>query len=90
MDKLLLKNLNSGKIKRSTELDGTICQGEKVKVFTVDGEKMLCKIWNSSNDESFNGQDACKEILGIILEDETMGGSISMRFNEIMFEIEEK
>jgi hypothetical protein len=91
MDKLFLKNLNGGNIKRSPELDGTICPGEKVKVFTVEGETLLCKIWNSSNNESFNGQDACKGILEQILdEDDVMAGSLSMRFNEIMFEIEEK
>jgi len=97
MDKLLLKNLISANFKRSSELDGTICKGEKIKVFTVNGEQTKCLIWNSSNNSGFDKKDACRQIAEQILDDGdsfteavTFQGSLSMDFNEIMFEIKEK
>jgi len=89
--KKLIANLINGQIKRSPELDGTICPGETVKVFTVESDTLRCKIWNSSNSESFSRDAVCKSIATKLVEDEDeMGGSVSYNLNEIMFEIEEK
>lgn len=88
MDKQLLKNLVNANVEREPKLDGTICPGEMVKVFVVRGDKDTCIIWNSSNNESFDKREICKEITNQILEDEyTSEGRISHDFNEIMFEI---
>lgn len=91
MDKQLLKNLVNAKFKRSPEMDGDACPGEKVNMFSVDGETSICKIWNSSNNSPFNKADACKIILDRILEeDDVCEGHFSLNFNEIWFEITEK
>jgi len=93
MDKQLIKNLVQGNFKRSPEMDGDACPGEKVNMFSVDGETSICKLWNSSNNSAFNKKEACKRILEHILEDEddeVYDGSFSIDFNEIMFEIRSK
>ncbi|MEK6829758.1 MAG: hypothetical protein AABY15_06580 [Nanoarchaeota archaeon] len=90
MDKQLLKNLVNAQYKRSPELDHTACPGEKVKMFTVDGETSTCKMWNSSNDSTFSKVDACREIANKILDEDVCEGNFSLDFNEIWFEITEK
>ena len=93
MDKELMKNLIRGNYKRSPEMDGDACPGEKVNMFSVESETSICKFWNSSNNSSFNKKEACSRIVSQILEDEddeVYDGSFSIDFNEIMFEIRSK
>ena len=88
MDKQLLKNLINAKAKREPELDSTICPGEAVRVYKVQGENDTCIFWNSSNNGPFDTDDVCKEIADQLLEDEDLSdGRVNADFNEIMFEI---
>jgi hypothetical protein len=90
MNKLIQKLIKAD-IKRSPELDGDICPGEKVNVYTAETDKFLCKIWNSSNNNSFDKSIVCARIADELLEDENnTGGRVDYNFNEIMYEIEEK
>lgn len=93
MDKELMKNLIRGNVKRSPEMDGDACPGEKVNMFSVEGDTSICKLWNSSNNSPFSRKEACSRIASLILEDEddeVYDGSFSIDFNEIMFEIRSK
>ena len=91
MDKQLIKNLINGNFKRSPEMDGDACPGEKVNMFSVDGETSICKLWNSSNNSPFNKTEACKMIVNQIMEeDDVVEGHFTIGFNEIWFEITEK
>lgn len=90
MNKLIKKLINTD-IQRAPEFDGAICPGEKVVCYKVETDQFLCKIWNASNNSSFNKAYVCKEIANELLEDENKGGgNIGCDFNEIMYEIEEK
>lgn len=90
MNKLIQK-LMRGEFKRSPEYDDTICPGTPVKVFTVETDKFLCKLWNSSNNNDFDKRDITVEIADKLLEDKNnLGGTVSQDFKEIMFEIIEK
>lgn len=72
-------------------MDGDACPGEKVNMFSVDGETSICKIWNSSNNNPFSKAEACKRIVNATLEgDDVTEGHFSLEFNEIWFEIKEK
>ncbi|MBP7845892.1 MAG: hypothetical protein KA007_00460 [Candidatus Pacebacteria bacterium] len=94
MDKQLLKKLVNAECKRSQKDDFADGMGGTVKVFVVETETSRCKIWNSSNNSSFNLTEACKEISNALLdhsvEDCLMEGHFSIGFNEIWFEMEEK
>jgi len=94
MDKQLLKKLISASYKRSPQDDFADGMGGTVKVFVVETEITRCKIWNSSNNSSFDLVKACNEISNALLdhsvEDCLMEGHFSIGFNEIWFEMEEK
>lgn len=93
MDKKLLKKLLDLDYKRSKNDDFSDGIGGTVPVYTVETENVKCKIWNSSNNSSFDVAGACGEIAKRILdddEDDLSEGRISMGFKEIWFEIEEK
>jgi hypothetical protein len=94
MDKQLLKKLVNANYTRSQKDDFADGMGGTVKVFVVETETTRCKIWNSSNNSSFNLTEACKEISNALLEhpenDFLSEGHFSIGFNEIWFEIEEK
>lgn len=91
MDKLLVKNLIEGKYKHSPGDDFADGMGGKVKVYVVETEKTKCRMWNSSNNSSFDVFKSCSEIATKILEeDDLCEGHFSIGFKEIWFEIEEK
>lgn len=91
MDKQLIKNLVNANFRRSPEMDGNVCKGATVNVFSIEGETSICKMWNSSNNNPFNKREACQEIVNAILEgDDVAEGHFSLDFNEIWFEISEK
>lgn len=90
MKDLVIKLLTTSII-RSPELDLSINPEVSVKVFSVETNELLCKIWNSSNDNAFDREYVAKEIAAQILEDDTlMDGIVSFNLSEIMFEITEK
>ncbi len=87
----LIKKLINGDVKRSPEFDLSICKDTRVKVFTAETSSLLCKIWNTSNNNSFDTDYVCKKIANELLDDEdACEGTVSYNFNEIMFEITEK
>lgn len=89
--KQLVSKLVSAEIKRAPELDDTICKGEKVIAYKVETNKLLCKVWNASNNHGFDKKEICNEIAQGLLSDESIcEGNISHNFNEIMYEITEK
>ena len=91
MDKQLIKNLLNAKLVRTPERDGEACPGEKVNMYTVEGDTLICKVWNSSNNSGFDKEYVAKEIVEQLIEDEdTCEGRVNYNFNEIMFEISEK
>ena len=95
MDKLLLQNLVRANYKRSKNDDFSDGMGGTVKVYVVETETSKCKIWNSSNNNSFDLVKACAEVSDAILEgaivnQDVCEGHFSVGFNEIWFEIEEK
>jgi hypothetical protein len=94
MDKQLLKKLVNANYTRSQKDDFPDGMGGTVKVYVVETEESKCKIWNSSNNNSFNLAEACKEIFNNLVdhsvEDCLMEGHFSIGFNEIWFEMEEK
>lgn len=92
MDKLLVKNLVDGNYTRSKNDDFSDGMGGTVKVYAVESAKSKCKMWNSSNNDSFDVLKSCAEIASKILadEDDVCEGHFSVGFNEIWFEIEEK
>lgn len=55
MDKQLIKNLLNAKLVRTPDRDGEACPGEKVNMYTVEGETVICKVWNSSNNSNYPG-----------------------------------
>ena len=90
MKNLIIKLLSTSLV-RSPDFDLSIQPQTRVKVFTIETEELLCKVWNSSNDNSFDREYVAKEISSQLLEDETMSeGSVSYNLSEIMFEITEK
>lgn len=90
MKKLIALLINAD-IRRAPEFDDKICPGTPVKAFKAETDTHICKIWNASNDNGFNRQEVCKEIgLKLLSDEDTVEGTISYNFNEIMFEIEEK
>jgi hypothetical protein len=91
MDSKLVKNLINANYKRSAGDDFADGIGGTVKVYTVETDSSRCKFWNSSNNSSFDLLKACTGIADAILEDDEIDeGTVSIGFNEVMFEIEEK
>lgn len=91
MDKQLLKNLIGANYTRSKNDDFADGIGGTVKVFSVDGETLRCKIWNSSDNSSFDVVAAMAEIAKEYLEDEDLcEGRVSLGLKEIWYEIIEK
>ncbi len=91
MDIVLLHNLGKGNVKRTPEHDFDDGADGKTKVFMVDGKISFCKMWNASNNSSFDLKKACEEISDKLVEDENIEeGHFSIEFNEIWFEIKEK
>lgn len=87
----LIKKLVRANYTRSKNDDFADGIGGTVKVYVVETEEFKCKFWNSSNNDSFNLLAACTRIAEEILEDDEIDeGTISIGFNEIMFEVEEK
>jgi hypothetical protein len=76
---------------RSPEFDLSIHPEVRVKMFTLETDEFLCKIWNSSNDNLFDKDYVSKEIATLLIANEDiMEGTISFDLSEIMFEITEK
>ena len=92
MDKKLIKKLISANYTRSKSDDFADGIGGTVKVFVVETETSRCKMWNSSDNSSFDVASACAKIATVILDDddEVSEGHFSIGFNEIWFEITEK
>jgi hypothetical protein len=91
MDKKLVRKLINAEYKRSKNDDFADGIGGTVKVYVVETETFRCKLWNSSNNKSFDLLAACTGIADKILEDDEIDeGTVSLGFNEIMFEVEEK
>lgn len=89
MDKKLLSNLMSGNAEHSPN-DDIKDEFGTTKVYKVEGEKSICKVWNSSNSNSFNTKNACSKIAQKMVDEDSEGGTFYENFNEIMFEINPK
>ncbi len=91
MDNKLVKRLIKAQYKRSKNDDFSDGIGGTVKVYVVETDDSRCKFWNSSNNSGFDTLAASTKIAEEILEDDEISeGTVSVGFNEIMFELEEK
>jgi hypothetical protein len=91
MDKQLLLALMNGESKRSEKHDFPDGMGGKVKVFVAEGETLIAKFWNSSNNNEFYRPKACNHIAEAYINDNDVAeGHFSLDLYEIWFEITEK